>query len=1401
MSLREKTRRRLLLLSAAVFGVTTIAGTGAAVRLVYLRRAAQTGRTEGLAAMARSDYPTALKQLGRYLSRYPDDANVLLSYAKARELVDESDHSNLGQAISLYRRVLELKPGQPEAQRRLLDLYVEVGFNTEAITVADKILTQADPNSSTFNDDCTHALRSKTVALLRMQRLDEAQKNVQRLAQLSPLDLEVRILELQIMLRKGDPRKVMQYANSLVAEHPNDDRFELLKSVAATLTGDDKTAAAIVKPLASRPQIDATYTRLLVAQLDRVQLFDESFTCLQQAAKNSTDPQVRRLWIRRLFETSQFSTLIDQTAGLDPTAASSDVEELAMRVLALSRSEHRKEATDVIDALEKRGQTESAAAKWAAALRAIALHDSSDPLKSVTAVHDALLVSQNNPILLEELGDAYAEAGSRDKAMGAWRSVTRVAPEWSAPLEHISQSLLSAGRASEALDAANAAELRSPHDHDALASVAVASAAALPDGPSPNTDKVLTLIDEINRQFPKETDLWPLKVNVLARAQRHDAAIDALRAALASNPLPSERTLLSLAQVSQSFGLNMEDACWSASEKAYGLTPQLAFARASWMRDHQHGADALALLEKNQAKHPDDIAWKSVWAEYLDQSDDPRAKAEWIALGDGNPKDVQLQWRAVSARSIQNDHDFVGRTIDRLVALIGDDSLSLHMLRARWYLRGSGGDSDASQAAVLLGEVSRSAPDMLAPRLLLATCYMRLGNITGAIDQLVAASDAQPELASLSIEVARVLHAHGEFTRSRQYIDRACRSNQATLPVLRQAASLLALQGDYKAGLVVLEKAYKDQKQLPADLVLASLYRQANQPDKTAEICKRLMDKPDAQSVAFTADFYASQGHPGQATAALALLDGLKLPPGNKEAILARYNARYGSPDDAAKDFLAAARAATVKPEVAWQQMISFCFGSGRIDQAIAAADEAGQKLPNASGFAVVTRNAALIKDAQNLDGIRPLLMTLGTDAAVNTPVLEAIGDVVAASRHTEASDQTALKLRQLADRNPRILSLQTITLEFYMNCGEVDEAARLAARTALAFPTAAEPLRLENAVMGAEHHWDEALDAAREWRRHDPGEAMDADLAIAIAEVHLGDVSGANQQIQPYLDRAVQDPDKFSGVMLIRAVGLLANHQPKQVEDLLVPFLAKSSHIRSVWLSLATNNLDDPVRAQAWLDQVSPLVSNNPAEQSELALAEILLGKKDSNPDDVKKGTSRLSAVVQAPDAPAKSLISWGMLCEETGDLDGAKTAYHRIIDRVPTDAVAKDDLREQAIASNNLAAVLVKTNGDLGQAQQLANRALSIYPKYPAFLDTLATVQDARKDYDDATSTMKQAKSLDPLNFKWRVNLLKIMVDAGQTPAAKTELQLTHRDFPSLATLSPQLRQQFDLLSAKIQ
>jgi tetratricopeptide (TPR) repeat protein len=228
-----------------------------------------------------------------------------------------------------------------------------------------------------------------------------------------------------------------------------------------------------------------------------------------------------------------------------------------------------------------------------------------------------------------------------------------------------------------------------------------------------------------------------------------------------------------------------------------------------------------------------------------------------------------------------------------------------------------------------------------------------------------------------------------------------------------------------------------------------------------------------------------------------------------------------------------------------------------------------------------------------------------------------------------------------------------------------------------------------------------------------------------------------------------------------------------------------------------ANSNDADAQRARTWLDEVTALNSDNPAEKTTLATAWIAIGKRWPNSNDQEKGTTLLSAVVQAPDAPTIALLSWGTVCEGSADWAGAQAAYRRVIQRDANNVTQRD----RAIAENNLASVLVKSGGNLGEAQQLVTEVLVLFPKEPNFLDTQAMVQSARGDFKSSIDSLKQAKQLDPQNLQWRVNLAQDLYDSGPRSLAETEVQQIAAAFPTMTKVPPELQKKYDSLCAKLQ
>jgi putative PEP-CTERM system TPR-repeat lipoprotein len=112
-------------------------------------------------------------------------------------------------------------------------------------------------------------------------------------------------------------------------------------------------------------------------------------------------------------------------------------------------------------------------------------------------------------------------------------------------------------------------------------------------------------------------------------------------------------------------------------------------------------------------------------------------------------------------------------------------------------------------------------------------------------------------------------------------------------------------------------------------------------------------------------------------------------------------------------------------------------------------------------------------------------------------------------------------------------------------------------------------------------------------------------------------------------------------------------------------------------------------------------------------------------------------------------------------GDLDGALVRYEALLKRSP-DAVK---------VINNVAWLRSKA-GKPG-ARELAERGLQLKADDAALRDTYATVLANEKDFAKAVSVQRQLISEQPDQPAYRLNLAQILIQSGDKPAAKSELE----------------------------
>jgi Flp pilus assembly protein TadD len=218
--------------------------------------------------------------------------------------------------------------------------------------------------------------------------------------------------------------------------------------------------------------------------------------------------------------------------------------------------------------------------------------------------------------------------------------------------------------------------------------------------------------------------------------------------------------------------------------------------------------------------------------------------------------------------------------------------------------------------------------------------------------------------------------------------------------------------------------------------------------------------------------------------------------------------------------------------------------------------------------------------------------------------------------------------------------------------------------------------------------------------------------------------------------------------------------------------------------MALASQAIKDSSIGAIWLEHVEPLIDKNSfAETLDLARAWIALAGRQSQYSQRANEVLAKAAVFSSSATPSQSplVLMLAMVQEQQGDVAAAEQTYRRALALDPT----------QAVAMNNLAMIVVRRNGDLREAMQLAVGAVKEKPTVPAFYDTLATVQATSRDYPKAISSMNSALSLQPDNIMYQVNLASILATSGQPAKAKLMLNKIDSSTISSTSIPPETRE----------
>lgn len=116
-----------------------------------------------------------------------------------------------------------------------------------------------------------------------------------------------------------------------------------------------------------------------------------------------------------------------------------------------------------------------------------------------------------------------------------------------------------------------------------------------------------------------------------------------------------------------------------------------------------------------------------------------------------------------------------------------------------------------------------------------------------------------------------------------------------------------------------------------------------------------------------------------------------------------------------------------------------------------------------------------------------------------------------------------------------------------------------------------------------------------------------------------------------------------------------------------------------------------------------------------------------------------------------------------------------------------------KQAEALNNLAWIMTEKNENLDQALRWAQDAVSLYPEFPPFYDTLGWVHRTRGESEQAIATLKKGEALDPKNPEILYHLGVVYMDQNRHKEAAqqfTKALSLNQPFPDAQEARKQLQ-----------
>ncbi|MGH9628499.1 MAG: tetratricopeptide repeat protein, partial [Bryobacteraceae bacterium] len=330
--------------------------------------------------------------------------------------------------------------------------------------------------------------------------------------------------------------------------------------------------------------------------------------------------------------------------------------------------------------------------------------------------------------------------------------------------------------------------------------------------------------------------------------------------------------------------------------------------------------------------------------------------------------------------------------------------------------------------------------------------------------------------------------------------------------------------------------------------------------------------------------------------------------------------------------------------------------------------------------------------------------------------------------------------------------------------------------------------------VMLNSGEYGKALQAANETLSYDP-QNIPARLIRIKALIATKDLGQARQELT---EISSQHPNFVEAKLQLGGLDL-AEQKYKAAEEIFQSVYDSKKDPRAMM------GLVETYTRQGQFERAEKMLAQEAAKAPERVEYRLALGSIAARSGDFQRAKAEYQQVLAKNPQAADVWMQMGEAQRRTGDFEGAKNSFNKAKELAPSSATpylqlalmydsnGQRDLAKplyeqilrldpnNAIALNNLAYIMAETGADLDQALTMAQQAQQQRPTDTDIADTLGWIYIKKNLSDSAIAVFRDLVSKQPDRATYRYHLAVALVQKGDMPAAKKELEVALTAKPS--------------------